>query len=322
MPGDPIAKVLSLSLPRRDRAYIVGPHGMVYRYRVVPANYTVANAFDAPLMPAFGAAELSVKADAVRRDIEVLRGKLGALPGGPQSSGASATGDQSASVGTAASGTSASGQPSAADNDQSAGPSGAAATGGFVQDTDVSATANAIANGDSGSGSAAFTQDTSPPSDVFTTCCAAAVQQLQADTSGFVMQIPSVTSQLRPLNLMIAGLQLAATLMNQGHGLWSQFKALKHAPNAQAAAQALQQLSTALNSVQQTSSSGLQNPGAWFAANAPATFTQDVGSGPSGAGAALGNAISGSAAATAQSGTTPQGASPQSGARRTRRASN
>jgi primosomal protein N'' len=92
-----------------------------------------------------------------------------------------------------------------------------------------------------------------------------------------------VTSQYRPLNLIIAGLQLAATLMNQGQSLWTQFKTLKHAPNPQAAAQALQQLSTTLNKLQQASSQGLQNPGAWFAANAPAAFTQDVGTGAAGA---------------------------------------
>src|SRR5205814_9948870 len=86
----------------------------------------------------------------------------------------------------------------------------------------------------------------------------------------------------------------AATLTNQGHGLWNQFKALKHAPSAQAAAQALQQLSSTLTTVQQASSSGLQNPGTWFAANAPATFTQDV-----------------SATVAPQSGATSQGSTPQ-----------
>jgi hypothetical protein len=139
------------------------------------------------------------------------------------------------------------------------------------------------------------------------------VQQLQTDTSGFVAQIPPVTSQLRPLNLIVAGLQLAATLMNQGQGLWNQFKTLKHAASAQAASQALQQLSTILTTVQQASSGGLQNPGAWFAQNAPAAFTQDVSTGVTGAaGAAVGNAISGGAAQP-QSGTTPQSAAPQAG---------
>jgi len=317
MPGDPNAKVLSLSLPRRDRAYIAGPHGMVYRYRIVPANYTVANAFDVPLMPSFGGTELSAKADAIRRDIQALQSKLTALPDASQSPAASAAAGQSSNtVGGSSAGSyaSAAGQPGTANAAQGAAPSDVAgASGGFTQQTDVSATADAIASGttDASAPGSAFTQDTSPPSDVLATCCAAAVQQLQTDTSGFVAQTAPVTSQLRPLNLVVAGLQLAATLMNQGQGLWNQFKTLKHAPNAQAASAALQQLSTTLNTVQQASSMGLQNPGAWFAANAPAAFTQDVSTpaaATAGVGAAVGDTVSGGAPQGQQ-----QQSSPQSG---------
>lgn len=39
------------SFPRRDRAYVIGPHGMIYRYRIVPWEYTTANILPAPLMP-------------------------------------------------------------------------------------------------------------------------------------------------------------------------------------------------------------------------------------------------------------------------------
>jgi photosystem II stability/assembly factor-like uncharacterized protein len=46
--------VNAFSLPRRDTAYVVGEHGMVYRYRVVPADEPVAaNAIPAPAMPIF-----------------------------------------------------------------------------------------------------------------------------------------------------------------------------------------------------------------------------------------------------------------------------
>jgi photosystem II stability/assembly factor-like uncharacterized protein len=40
------------SFPRRDRAYVVGEHGMIYRYRVVPIEYTSKGMMDAPMMPA------------------------------------------------------------------------------------------------------------------------------------------------------------------------------------------------------------------------------------------------------------------------------
>src|SRR5205814_1357603 len=59
---------LKFSFPRRDRAYIIGPHGMVYRYRVVPQTYTAANALGVPVMPAFGVTQLIFKADAIRKD--------------------------------------------------------------------------------------------------------------------------------------------------------------------------------------------------------------------------------------------------------------
>ena len=45
------ADVLGYSLPRRDRAYVVGEHGMIYRYRVVPIEYTSKGMMEAPMMP-------------------------------------------------------------------------------------------------------------------------------------------------------------------------------------------------------------------------------------------------------------------------------
>jgi hypothetical protein len=48
------AHVWGMSFPRRDRAYAVGEHGMVYRYRVVPAAQPLrANEIAAPAMPGF-----------------------------------------------------------------------------------------------------------------------------------------------------------------------------------------------------------------------------------------------------------------------------
>jgi len=44
--------VVSFSLPTRDRGYVVGDHGMIYRYRVVPADYTSKGMIEAPMMPA------------------------------------------------------------------------------------------------------------------------------------------------------------------------------------------------------------------------------------------------------------------------------
>ncbi len=45
------ASVKAYSFPARQRAYVVGDHGMVYRYRVVPIDYAGKNIIDAPMMP-------------------------------------------------------------------------------------------------------------------------------------------------------------------------------------------------------------------------------------------------------------------------------
>ncbi len=46
------ASVMASSLPRPDRGYAVGEHGMVYRYRVVPVEYTAKGMLAAPMMAA------------------------------------------------------------------------------------------------------------------------------------------------------------------------------------------------------------------------------------------------------------------------------
>jgi photosystem II stability/assembly factor-like uncharacterized protein len=46
------AGVNAFSLPAPDRGYVVGDHGMIYRYRVVPIAYTSKGMLPAPAMPA------------------------------------------------------------------------------------------------------------------------------------------------------------------------------------------------------------------------------------------------------------------------------
>jgi photosystem II stability/assembly factor-like uncharacterized protein len=53
------AGVLSFSLPTRDRGYVVGGHGMIYRYRIVPIDYTSKGMLEAPMMPAGSARQSS-----------------------------------------------------------------------------------------------------------------------------------------------------------------------------------------------------------------------------------------------------------------------
>jgi hypothetical protein len=43
---------LTDSLRKPYRAYVVGNHGMAYRYSIVSVEYKVPNMVDAPIMPA------------------------------------------------------------------------------------------------------------------------------------------------------------------------------------------------------------------------------------------------------------------------------
>ncbi len=46
------APVRAFSLPSPQRGYVVGDHGMIYRYRIVPIDYTAKGMLAAPAMPA------------------------------------------------------------------------------------------------------------------------------------------------------------------------------------------------------------------------------------------------------------------------------
>jgi hypothetical protein len=65
------ASIEEYSMPRRDRAYVVGGHGMVFHYRTVPANYTAKGIVEAPLLPAYG--------DPLRGHLEQMRNQVAGL---------------------------------------------------------------------------------------------------------------------------------------------------------------------------------------------------------------------------------------------------
>jgi len=68
------------SFPRRDRAYVVGDHGMVFRYSVVPAAQVVpAASVAAPVMPAF-ASPLETQVPELAGFVQDLSGVIAALP--------------------------------------------------------------------------------------------------------------------------------------------------------------------------------------------------------------------------------------------------
>jgi hypothetical protein len=108
------SSVRAFSLPRRDRAYIVGAEGMVFRYRVVPASHTPGpNDIAAPAMPAFGS-ELD---DQIERLEQVVTDLGTAIGGAAPAAGAEAATTTAAAAGDVAptGGDSTAAPPAAAD---------------------------------------------------------------------------------------------------------------------------------------------------------------------------------------------------------------
>ena len=82
------AAVNAFALPHRDRGYVVGDHGMIYRYRVVPAAYTAPRMITSVAMPGVDSA-LAADAGQVLAQVAVLQAavsKASNKPLGPDSS--------------------------------------------------------------------------------------------------------------------------------------------------------------------------------------------------------------------------------------------
>lgn len=274
--------VNDFSLPRRDRAYVIGEHGMVYRYRIIPVDQVAKNMILAPLMPGYGG-DLNVRLRRMRDEVRQLRAKLG-LPDSPSPAPASGTVNQPAS---------AQNQPGAihnqisnqvADQPSAAAPNAASqsfqpesaadastADAGsdyvFQQSTDASGGFGADAGtgftADAGAGAATgFTQDTSldaPASSAVQQCCADQMQALQTDMGSFSQQVPSFSGRFKNLNLIFIGLNMFSDLMNRTNGLKQAFLTFKKAPDLQSAAAALQDLAGKLDGTQQAIASGFQS---------------------------------------------------------------
>lgn len=278
---------LKFNLTRRDRAYVIGDHGMIYRYRIVPANFTAANALPGPLMPGFDTTQVMAAASRVRQDIARLQQQIAAAGGGTIPAVGTLTGAGGATASTQMSVPDSVSTGFAQDTATATtpGPQGqatppnASSAVGFTQDT--AGAAAFLSDPTNANLTQGFTQsvDTSTPLAALQSCCGPTLQSLQTNLTGFNQAAAMNSTQFRSLNLIIAGVQFVTNLLNQTQQMRASFTALKRAPTLQAASGALQQLAATMNSTQKSVSTGFQNQGGWFAANAPASFVQDVGTG-------------------------------------------
>jgi len=228
------ARVNAFSLPRRDRGYVVGEHGMIYRYRIVPESYTAQGLIPAPLLSGIDS-PLNTQVDQLAQQVQKLAQDAGlpatsfsqdASSGFTQSSADSSFTQGSAAAGFGSESAGGSAFPTSAGTGgcvglatgQAVQPGTASAmpastpSGGFVQDTGTGATG--------GAGGGGFVQDTSTASATF--------DQVSTATPQFV-------TKYKNLNLLFTGFQMSSQIPATVTCLKQAFQSLKATKNPQAA---------------------------------------------------------------------------------------
>lgn len=264
----------AISLPRRDRGYIVGPHGMIYRYRVVPNEYTAKGMIPAPLLSGLDPA-LDVQVQQLAQQVQQLAkdagvppmdftqdtsGAGGAAPipgggtftpgmssgpastagftsGGPMSSGTfpgSVPGCPAVGVPGGGAGFGNSTPSSTSFSPGGTGSTSTAAVSGFVQDTNTTSPPASSGN---------FSQSTASANPAGTVSAQSGGSgAFMQDTSGATATlntvsttVPQFVGKYRNLNLMLTGLQMAAQMPATVQCLTQSFQSLKSVKDPQAA---------------------------------------------------------------------------------------
>lgn len=229
------AMTWAFSLPRRDRGYVVGEHGMIYRYRIVPVEYTGKGMIPAPLLSGLDPA-LDVQLQQLASQVQQLAKTAGVQPmdftqetTGSFNVGAPTAG---ATFAGAIPGCSAGGMPGAnvgiGNSAQSSSTYNAAGvpspptSSGFVQDTSIPS--GATAGSSQSGGTPAFTQDTTAAT---------------ATVTSISNTVPQFVDKYRNLNVMSTGVQTAMEMPATVLCLKHSFQALKNVKDPQSAAAAI-----------------------------------------------------------------------------------
>jgi hypothetical protein len=86
------------------------------------------------------------------------------------------------------------------------------------------------------------------------------MQNLQTSFNGFSQTVPPMVTRYRSLNLLLRVFNLFADVTNHYQTVSSSFKAMKTAPNKQAALAALTQFATQLDQMAQSAGQFIQTP--------------------------------------------------------------
>lgn len=214
------AGVNGYSLPRRDRGYVAGEHGMVYRYSVVPMNYTAPNSIDAPVVGAF-TSPLDDQVEEFVSEVETFSAENGGPSGGGnEGAGGSASGGSASSS-------------SGGDTNSS---SGGSAAGGSSSDASASGAAF-----DAGSGSSGASGKAKRGSN--------RLGQLQALLDVIGSTMPDFLGRYRNLNLLFEGARTTAGLPSWLQTVKGGLAAFRSSTDKSSAAAALAQLVSAADSL-------------------------------------------------------------------------
>ncbi|MGQ0766001.1 MAG: WD40/YVTN/BNR-like repeat-containing protein [Gemmatimonadota bacterium] len=216
------ATIRAFSLPRRDRAYIVGSSGMVFRYSVVPAAQPAGpNDRVLPAMPGFDSpideqvAQLEQVVDQLEKELEAVRA-----------------------------------------DSASASAAGAGATGGAGAGTD-SAGSVFVADSAAAAGEP-FDAPLPPPSEFTAACCNKSFSRLEVVLGALAQTLPDFIGKYRNLNLLLAAVRMGAEMPSQYRTVKGGLRSFRKAQDRESAQAALASVSAALAALRQTTAVSMQ----------------------------------------------------------------
>ena len=262
------AHVAAFSIPRRDRGYAVGEHGMIYRYSVVPASRQVPGALPAPLMPTFETL-LDEKVEALDDFVESLEEFVEKMPddaGGSAGSAGSAGSSSGGTSGAAGSGGSTSTDVITTDAEaldavfeESTG-SGTSDSGSGVATSDATTSGSGAAGGipdaTSGSGAGGGT----PASPFVEKCCGKSVSRWYLAMQAAESILPQFVAQFKNTNLLGAGLRMLVVLPARVNATSAAFSTFKRSQNKGDAKANVASLQAAVDALKEGVSKSLQRP--------------------------------------------------------------
>ena len=222
------AKVTAFSLPRRDRGFVVGEHGMIYRYRALgPGEAKLAKALPAPAMPAFDS-PLDEEVSGLKPVMQILEQAVAAAPDSSAARGSSEPENPAAQASVDLE----SDEPPVESEEPAQGDVGEAAES--VEES-TAASEDQV--------------DATEGSEFTASCCAKPLGKFDLVFAAVSGIVPQFLGQYRNTNLLVAGLRLLTDLPARVNELNNALRAFRKAPDKAAAMAALGKLNSAVENL-------------------------------------------------------------------------